>query len=106
MDKVWTRHGIYLQQSSLAERCLDNGIHKNTTREYSAVKRSIWRINNLPGLTPATILTPNIVKLGRPEKRESIDMVIFLPGFSPRSPSVVNLVNAPERTMIGQHVFT
>jgi hypothetical protein len=40
------------------------------------------------------------------QKSKSIGMAIFLPSVFPRSPSVVNLVNAPERTMIGQHVFT
>jgi hypothetical protein len=40
------------------------------------------------------------------QKCESIDMDIFLLSVFPRSPSLVNFVNALERTMIGQHVFT
>jgi hypothetical protein len=40
------------------------------------------------------------------QKCESIDMAIFLSRVFPKSPSVVNLVNASERTMIGQYVFT
>jgi hypothetical protein len=67
--------------SSLAKRWPGNGTHKKHD-------------------------TGVLVKLKRLEKHESINMVIFPPGFFPRSPSIVNLVNAPERTMIGQHVFT
>jgi hypothetical protein len=54
-----------LKTSSAWPTPFDNGTHKITAREYSAVKRPI---NNLPGLTPATILNSNILKLRRPAK--------------------------------------
>jgi hypothetical protein len=55
--------GQYCNLVGAVEPPVEYGTHKIMTRKYSAVKRSIWSTDYLPRLVPATILSPNIVKL-------------------------------------------